>query len=121
VRDLVRHERAEPALALTGPLAALLYRLPATMSTGLFGSMLKGVDFVTTNVPGAPVPIYLAGARMESQFAFAPMTGASANIALMSYVDEVQIGVNTDPAAIPDGDTFLDCLNEGFAEVLKAS
>lgn len=119
VRELVAQQRGEPALALAEPLAAVLYRLPATLSTGLFGSMLRGVDFVTSNVPGVPVPVFLAGARMEAQFPFGPMTGSAANLTLLSYVDEVQVGVNTDPAAIPDGDVFLGCLEEGFAEVLK--
>jgi WS/DGAT/MGAT family acyltransferase len=119
VRDLVGRQRAEPALALTQPLAALLYRLPASLSTGLFGSMLRGIDFVTSNVPGVPIPVFLAGARMEAQFPFGPMSGAATNITLLSYVDELQIGVNSDPAAIPDADVFHACLVEGFDEVRK--
>src|SRR4051812_28877332 len=57
-RDLVHKQRAEPALALTEPLAGILYRLPASVTTSVFGSMLRGMDFVTTNVPGVPVPVY---------------------------------------------------------------
>ncbi|MEL7210403.1 MAG: WS/DGAT domain-containing protein, partial [Actinomycetota bacterium] len=120
VSDLVGRARAEPALALTQPLAGALNQLPRELTTALFGSMLKGVDFVTSNVPGAPFPVYLAGARIQSQFAFGPMTGAAANITLLSYVDELNMGFNTDPAAIPDIDDFMDCMREGFDEVLKA-
>ena len=94
---------------------------PTSVSTGVFGSMLRGVDFVTSNVPGVPIPVFLAGARMEAQFPFGPMSGAATNITLLSYLDEVQIGVNTDPAAIPDPEVFVECLEEGFAEVLKAA
>jgi WS/DGAT/MGAT family acyltransferase len=119
IRELVTQARGEPALSLAEPLAAVLYRLPATLSTGVFGSMLRGVDFVTSNVPGVPVPVFLAGARMEAQFPFGPMSGAATNITLLSYLDEVQVGVNSDPAAIPDGDVFIECLEQGFAEVLK--
>jgi hypothetical protein len=118
IRQLVAEQRGEPALALTEPLAAVLYRLPATVSTGVFGAMLRGVDFVTSNVPGVPIPVYLAGARMEAQFPFGPMSGAAANITLLSYLDEVQIGVNVDPAAVPDLEVFQECLREGFDEVL---
>ena len=81
----------------------------------------KGIDFVTSNVPGVPIPVFLAGARMEAQFAFGPMSGAAANITLLSYLDELQIGVNTDPAAVPDPDVFLHCLREGFDEIRKAA
>ena len=120
VRDLVAGQRAEPALSLTEPLAGILYRLPTSVATGVFGSMLRGVDFVTSNVPGVPIPVYFAGALMESQFAFGPMSGAASNITLLSYLDEVQIAVNSDPAAIPDPEVFHACLLEGIDEIRKA-
>ena len=118
-RELVAQQRAERALSLTEPLAGILYRLPTTVTTAVFGSMLRGMDFVTTNVPGVPIPVYFAGARMDAQYAFAPMSGAAANIALLSYRDEVQIAVNTDPAAVPDPDIFISCLYEGIDEIRK--
>ena len=120
ISDLVARARTEPALQLTQPLAGALNQLPRELSTALFGSMLKGVDFVTSNVPGAPFPVYLAGARIQNQFAFGPMTGAAANITLLSYVDELNMGFNIDPAAVPDTDLFMSAMQEGFDEVLKA-
>ena len=120
IRELVTEQRGEPALALAEPLAAILYRLPATLSTGVFGSMLRGVDFVTSNVPGVPIPVFLAGARMTAQFPFGPMAGAATNITLLSYLDDVLIGVNVDPAAVPDTEVFQACLREGFDEILAA-
>ena len=120
VRQLVAQQRAEPALASTEAIAGILNRLPTTVTTQLFGSMLKGVDFITSNVPGSPVPVYAAGARVEANFPFGPLSGSAANIVLLSYVDELHIGVNTDPAAVPDPDVFLACLEDGFDEVRKA-
>jgi WS/DGAT/MGAT family acyltransferase len=119
IRGLVTEQRNEPALAFTDAIAGVLNRLPTSAVTQLFGSMLKGIDFVTSNVPGAPFPVYLAGAKVEGNFAFAPLSGAGANITLLSYLDEVQVGVNTDPAAVPDPEVFLACLEEGFDEVRK--
>jgi hypothetical protein len=120
VRELVAQQRAEPALASTDAIAGILNRLPTMAVTQLFGSMLKGVDFITSNVPGTPVALYVAGARIEANFPFGPRSGAAANVVLLSYIDELHIGVNTDPAAIPDPDVFLACLEEGFEEVRKA-
>ena len=120
-RALVAQQRGEPALALAEPLAGVLYRLPTTVTTGVFGSLLRGIDFVTSNVPGVPVPVYFGGARMEAQFAFGPMSGAATNITLLSYLDEVQIAVNTDPAAVPDPEVFIACLREGIDEVRKVA
>ena len=118
LRELLARQRAEPALALTDPLAGLLRRLPTGVTTGVFGSMLKGIDVVTSNVPGVPIPVYLAGARMDAQYAFGPMSGAATNVVLLSYVDDALIGINTDPAAIPDHDDFVACIRAGFDEVL---
>ncbi len=119
IRELVLAQRAEPALGFVEPMAGLLTRLPSRMTTQLFGSMLKGVDFTTSNVPGAPMDVFLAGARIEAQFPFGPLSGAALNITLMSGPEEVYIGVNTDPAAVPDPEVLVGCLQEGFDEILK--
>jgi diacylglycerol O-acyltransferase len=121
VRDLVGRARAEPALALTEPLANVLNRFPPDLTTGIFGSMLKGIDFVTSNVPGPPFPIYLSGARVLSQFPFGPLAGAAANVTLLSYVDDLNVGFNTDPASVPDPDALMECMQEGFDEILKCA
>ncbi len=119
IRALVSTQRAEPALGFVEPMAGVLTRLPSRVTTQLFGSMLKGVDFTTSNVPGAPMDVFLAGARIEAQFPFGPLSGAALNITLMSGPDEVFIGVNTDPAAVPDPEVLVGCLQEGFDEILK--
>ena len=119
IRGEVSTARAEPALALTEPIAGILNRLPTTVTTQAFGSMLKGIDFVTSNVPGVPFQVYLAGARVEANYAFGPLAGAAINTTLLSYLDEVHIGVNVDPAAVPDHDVLLECLREGIDEIVK--
>jgi hypothetical protein len=81
--------------------------------------MLKGIDFVTSNVPGIPFPVYFAGAKLEAQFPFGPLAGSAMNITLLSYVDECQVGINTDPAAIPDPEVLVACLTESFDEIRK--
>jgi diacylglycerol O-acyltransferase len=121
IRELVAFQRNEPALTFTDGIAGILNRLPTAVVTQLFGSMLKGVDFVTSNVPGVPVPVFFAGAALESQMAFGPLTGAAVNVTLVSYLDDLHIGVNMDRAAIPDRDAFIECLNEGFDEVRKVA
>lgn len=118
IRELVEGLRHEPVLALTEPLAGVLSRLPTSITTSAFGAMLRGIDFTTSNVPGAPFPVYVAGAEVHAQFAFGPMAGAGANVTLLSYQDEVHIGVNVDPAAVTDPGMLLACLRDSFDEVL---
>jgi len=47
------------------------------------------------------------------------MTGAAANITLLSYLDDLNIGVNTDPLAVTEPDLLLECLADAFAEIVK--
>jgi diacylglycerol O-acyltransferase / wax synthase len=115
---LAKRARNEPAVALTDALATVLNQLPSRFTTAFFGAMLKGSDFVTTNVPGSPFPLYVAGAELERMYPFAPLSGTAANVALLSHCDTCCIGINTDAVAIPDAPEFAKTIAAGFAEVL---
>jgi len=121
IHELVAQQRQEPALGLLEPMSIVLNRLPTTAVTALFGSMIKGMDFTTSNVPGAPIPVYVAGARVEKMFPFGPLAGVAVNVTLLSNIDEVDIGVNSDMAAIPDPEVLLECLEESFGALLKVA
>jgi diacylglycerol O-acyltransferase / wax synthase len=110
VVDAVRHERA---LDHTEAIAGFLNLMPR----GVIGAMLKGVDFLASNVPGVPIPMWLEGQQVERFFPFGPTAGSALNITLMSYNGVCCMGVNSDSAAVPDPDVLLDCLRAGFAEV----
>ena len=94
--------------------------LPRQASLAVLGSMLKAIDFVTSNVPGPRFPVYLAGAKIERMFPFGPPAGAAVNVTLYSYDGVCQVGVNCDRAAVPDAELLTECLERGFDEVLHA-
>jgi len=114
VHGVVERIRGERSLPHTQGIAAALNLLPP----GFVGSMLKHVDFLASDVPGVPVPLYLAGAKVLRWYPFGPTIGASVNLTLMSYVDTCCIGINVDTGAVPDPELLVTCLREGFAEVL---
>lgn len=116
--QICRDWRQEPALPLTETLAAVFNRLPAWFTTGFFGAMLKHVDFVASDVPGIPVPIYTAGARVERFFALGPLSGAALNVTLISYRNMACIGITSDTGAVPDHERLAACFRAGFAEVV---
>jgi WS/DGAT/MGAT family acyltransferase len=111
---MCRAARDERSLEFTNAIAGALNLLPH----GVVGSMLKHVDFLASDVPGFPFPVYLGGARMERYSPFGPTIGASVNMTLLSYDGTCCVGVTVDTAAVPDHDVFLQCLREGFDEVL---
>ncbi|MFQ6328645.1 wax ester/triacylglycerol synthase domain-containing protein [Nocardia sp. CWNU-33] len=106
--------RREPAIPLSGAVAAAFNRLPV----GVVTEMLKHVDFVASNVPGSPVPLYIAGARIDRMYAFGPTIGTAVNVTLTSHAGTCYVAINADTAAIPDLETLTECLAAGFATVL---
>jgi len=82
------------------------------------GSLLRKADFLASDVPGIPVPVYLAGAKVRIQYAFGPTIGSAVNVTLLTYVDTCALGIDVDTGAIPDFDALCQCLVEGFDEVL---
>lgn len=118
VRSRMLAARDEPANQLVEPLSNLLNRLPTTVVTQVFGTMMKGLDFQASNVPGSPVTVYLCGVEVDGVVPFGPLAGAAANVTLLSYRGDLNIGVNVDPAAAPDVDHFVECVRAGYEEVL---
>ena len=116
------HNRCEPmktdrSLPFTDVLAGALNLLPRAY----VGGMLKHIDFLASNVPGIPVPLYLAGAGVESFYAFGPTIGAALNVTLMSYCGTCFVGINIDTGAVPDPDVLMECMRDGFDEVLSSA
>lgn len=107
----VRHEKSLPYTQL---IAGVLNLMPRWY----IGSILRHVDFLASDVPGIPVPVYLGGAKVRAQYAFGPTIGAAVNVTLLTYVDTCSLGIDVDTGAIPDFDEFRDCLVAGFDEVL---
>ena len=112
-----RAARAERSLAFTDAIAAAMNLVP----TGYVGSVLKHVDFLASDVTGFPDQIFLCGARVTDYSAFGPTIGAALNATLFSYNGSCCIGLTVDTTAVPDHELLVECLKEGFAEVIAAT
>jgi diacylglycerol O-acyltransferase len=119
MRDLIRAQRAEPMFSLIDPLAGVVSRFPRFVLTGLFTAALCGQDFNVSNLPGADVELFFAGASIVAQYPIGPLGGAAVNVTLLSYRDIAYIGVNVDRAAVTDVDLFADCILEGLEAVVQ--
>ncbi|MEP7089213.1 MAG: wax ester/triacylglycerol synthase domain-containing protein [Nocardioidaceae bacterium] len=107
--------REELSLPYTDVVAEGLNLLP----TAYVGGMLKHIDFLASNVPGSPAPIYLGGAKVTGFFAFGPTIGTAFNVTLVSHESICDLGINIDTTAVPDPETLLECLQESFEEILS--
>jgi WS/DGAT/MGAT family acyltransferase len=74
-------------------------------------------NLVISNVPGAQVPLYCAGARIEANYPVSVITdGMGLNITVMSYCGRMDFGIVADREQMPD----VWCLIEWLGEELDA-
>ena len=118
IADRLRTTRSEPAVAAADLLAGFASGLPTSMLVAATHSQTRTIDFATSNLRGSPVPLYLAGAHIVANYPVGPRTGCALNVTLLSYCDELHMGLNIDPAAVTDIPLLMTCLEESFAELL---
>jgi WS/DGAT/MGAT family acyltransferase len=101
-------------------LAAVASTLPTSLITRLARQQAQTVDFATSNVRGAPVPLYVAGAQILENYAVGPLGGVAYNLTLLSYNHSLDMGVNIDTAAVTEPVLLRECLEKAFADLISA-
>ena len=75
-------------------------------------------NLVISNVPGPPVPLYLAGARMVSNFPTSiVMHGIGLNITVESYDRQMDFGLVADAQALPNVRALADAIRIAFDDL----
>ena len=114
-RNMTEMSKVSPALYMA--LGAQLYT-----RLGLANRMAPAVTTVVTNVPGPPVPIYSAGARLESMMGLVCLTdGMGLGHVVQSYVDEATITFTADRKLVPDPEFYAECIEDSFKEFRDAA
>jgi WS/DGAT/MGAT family acyltransferase len=76
------------------------------------------LNLVISNVPGPPMPLYLAGAQLHAHFPVSVITdGVGLNITCMSYQDHVDFGVVVDREMADDAWEFMDRLRTALDDL----
>ncbi len=114
-RNMAEMSKVSPALWMS--LGARLYTRLSLANRGV------GPIFTTvvTNVPGPPVPIYSAGARLESMMGLICLTdGIGLAHVVQSYTDEATIAFTADREMMDDPEFYAACIRESFEELCDA-
>jgi WS/DGAT/MGAT family acyltransferase len=117
IAEQTRAAKADRRGAAAPLLVEALALVPGPALRWIARRSLGRVNVACTNVPGVAEPRWMAGARVASIFPFASVVeGTPLVIALLSYADRMEVGIDTDPEAIPDperiGTLFAAALDE---------
>ncbi|HZG33401.1 MAG TPA: WS/DGAT domain-containing protein, partial [Sphingopyxis sp.] len=82
---------------------------------------VRGTNLFISNVPGAQVPLYLAGAQLVQQYGMAPLANnMGLFVATPSYNGRIAFSIICERAIMPDIAFFRQCIDESFAELMAA-
>ena len=81
-----------------------------------------GINFIATNVPGAQVPLYLAGAKIVDYVGLLPL-GATLGygVSIVSYNQGLYFGMIAEPNVMPDVDLMKSHVDEVLRELIAAA
>jgi len=92
--------------------------MPGFAYRALAQTIAGRINLICTNIPRPPAPRYLAGAKIDVIYPFAPVAvGTPLSIALLSHGDAYGVGIDTDPAAIPDPEVLTRYLAAALTEL----
>ncbi|MCB1031378.1 MAG: wax ester/triacylglycerol synthase family O-acyltransferase [Acidimicrobiales bacterium] len=78
-------------------------------------------NVVVSNVPGPPIPLYMAGARVAATFPLGPLLeGVGVNITVLSQDDDLHVGVIACPDIVSNSDAIAAGVGAEIAELLEA-
>lgn len=82
---------------------------------------VRGTNLFISNVPGAQVPLYLAGAQLVQQHGMAPLANnMGLFVATPSYNGRIAFSIVSERAVMPDIAFFRGCIEESFADLMAA-
>jgi WS/DGAT/MGAT family acyltransferase len=120
IRERLDATKRERAVGAIGSLAGVANLLPTSVAVRLARQQVETVDFATSNVRGAPFPLYIAGARILANHPIGPTGGTAWNLTLMSYDGTLDMGLNTDLGAVADPTLLRDSIVAEFAALIAA-
>lgn len=118
VHELLGSVRQSSTVSAVQSLAGLANLLPPAVVLPITRRQVETIDFTTSNVRGAPIPVYVAGARVESNHPIGPLAGTAFNLTTLGYCDMLDMGLHIDRGAISDPALLRDCIRDAFDALL---
>ena len=118
VREQVIARRSEPAIDVIGQIAPVLSLLPDG-ALQMVSERINVPDIQASNVPGYGAETFLAGAKVERQYAMGPLPRVAMMAILVSRAGICTVTVRYDTASFSAADQLEKGVQMGFDEVLE--
>lgn len=114
---------AEALRDLTAFVPPALHARAARVVTQAIGRYTRPPwNVIISNVPGPPIDLYFAGAKMEAMYPLSIISdGIGLNVTIMSYRDSVDIGITADREQTPEVQTLVDGMKSELALLVAAA
>lgn len=111
----------------------ILAAVSESLAPGLVGLVVRAAslspdsvplpgNLVVSNVRGTPIPLYTAGARMESMYPMSVLqAGQGLNATVVSYMGKMEFGFTVDPDLVPDVHDLVEQIHRAFEELQAAA
>jgi diacylglycerol O-acyltransferase len=125
LRSAKERHQALPADLLTDATSFIppaVAALAARTAVGVLGRRLRPpLNLVISNVPGPRAPLFIAGAKLEANYPVSAIVdGVGLNITIMSYRDNVDVGIVADKDQIPDAWPLMEAMRHALDELESA-
>ncbi|MEM7272520.1 MAG: wax ester/triacylglycerol synthase domain-containing protein, partial [Actinomycetota bacterium] len=110
-------DRSDRSGGISG-LSTMINLLPTSVVTRTARAQARAIDFATSNLRGAPFPLFCAGAEVEATVCMGPLAGTAINVTALSYNGTFDIGLFIDPVAVEDPADYRRCVESAFADLL---
>lgn len=116
--EQTRKAKADKRGASYPLLVETLTMIPGGVLRWFAKQSIGKINVACTNVPGAREQRYLASAKVEAIYPFASVVeGTPLVMALFSYGATMNIGIDTDPEAIPDPHRITELFEKSLVEL----
>jgi WS/DGAT/MGAT family acyltransferase len=117
IQEIADAAREQAGGATLSSLATMTAALPTSLLTRLVRQQSQTVDFATSNVRGAPMPLYVAGAQVLENYPVGPLAGVAMNVTLLSYLGSLDMGINMDAAAVERPELLSRLLQQSLRDL----
>jgi len=100
-------------------LATVSTVMPTSVLTRLARAQAETVDFATSNVRGAGIPLFIGGGRIVANHPVGPLGGVAFNLTLLSNDGNLDMGLHVDTAAVAQPELLRDCISESLAKIAR--